>query len=104
MTWWMASIVANLCVARVEYVNRITDGGFAEVMWINWWAIALMQWGLYRAWNGAPSFMFGWAFFMVGNMALRLFTARMLLEEPVSWLTLAGVSLAIAGAYLVKIG
>ena len=104
MTWWMASIIANLCVARVEYVNRITAGGFFEALGQNWWAIALMQWGLYRCWSGAPSFMFAWAFFTVGNMLLRLMTARVFLEEPISWITLAGVSLAFLAAYLVKIG
>ena len=104
MTWWMASRVANICVARVEYVNRVTQAGFADALWLNWWAILLMQYGLYKCWSGAPSFMFAWAFFTVGNMMLRVVTARVFLEEPISWLTLAGVSLAFGGAYLVKVG
>ena len=49
----------------------------------------------------APSFLLGWATFTVLNALVRLGNAG-LVGEPPSFLQIAGVSLMIGGAFLVK--
>lgn len=103
--WWVASIIANLTIAVIEYLNRA--GGYSS------FGVALLhtgpfiivaQFGLFYAWRDAPSFMFAWAFFTTGNCLLRLLSAHFAVGEPLSWLTVCGVSLMFGGACLVKVG
>lgn len=103
--WWVASLVANGSIAWIEYMNRA--GGYAnfrETLWHTGPIILLAQWGLYRAWSGAPSFMFAWAFFSAINLVLRLASNHFLVAEPLSIRGWAGVTFMFVGAYMVKTG
>ncbi len=105
MSWWAASILANFAIAVVEYLNRV--GGypdFLRAVMVTGPFIVAAQFGLFYAWRDAPSFMFAWAFFTAGNLLLRLISAQLMIGEPLTWPTIAGVSAMLAGAYLVKIG
>ena len=105
MPWWVASILANVCIATIEYMNRV--GGFPDfgrAVMTTWPLIIIAQLGLFYAWRDAPSFMFAWAFFALGNSILRVISAQYLIQEPSSWLTLTGVAVIFVGAALVKAG
>lgn len=103
--WWIASIIANVTIAVIEYLNRA--GGFAsfgDALLRTGPIIIVAQFGLFYAWRDAPSFMFAWAFFTSGNLLLRLISAQFAVGEPLTWTTTLGVSFMFGGAYLVKIG
>ena len=101
--WWVLSTgSAVLCIAYLENVYR--TGRFDS-----WWAalpyillpVALSQASLFYMFRLAPSFLLGWATFTVLNALVRLGNAG-LVGEPPSFLQIAGVSLMIGGAFLVK--
>ena len=103
--WWAASIMANVSIMFVEYLNRA--GGFAsffDAIKVTAPLIFVAQIGLFYAWRDAPSLMFAWAFFTVGNTLLRLVNTTYLAGEPLGWTTLAGVSVMFGGACLIKAG
>ena len=105
MPWWIASILANVAIAAVEYCNRMSgvhDSNLWDTLKMTAPMILIAQIGLYFAWRDAPSMMFAWAFFSVGNSLIRLASTYFLVGEPVGWLTVAGVSLMFGGALLVK--
>ncbi len=105
VNWWQASIVANLAIAVVEYVNRV--GGytsFGRVLIVTWPLILAAQWGLFHSWRTAPSMLSAWAAFNLGNVILRIISVRFFVGEPISWVTLAGVALITAGGVVVRHG
>ena len=104
-SWWVASIVANITITVIEYLNRAGQfDSFGEALIRTGPFILVAQWGLFYAWRDAPSFMFAWAFFTVGNSLMRLVSAQFVIGEPMSLTTLFGVSLMFGGAYFVKVG
>lgn len=104
MTWWMASILANVCIAAVEYFNRTAGfATFGHALITTAPFIVAAQYGLFRAWDGAPSLMFAWAFFTLGNTLFRLVSVHWFVGgEHVGWQTLLGVSLIFGGAAVIK--
>ncbi len=103
--WWFASLVANVCICRIEYVNRVTEAsGFYQVLPMTWWLIVLSQWGLWNAWSAAPSFMVAWAWFTLMNGVMRLASAQWAVGEPPSWMAIGGTALMFAAAYMIKTG
>ena len=105
MTWWAASIIANLSISVVEYLNR-TGGyeNFSTALLHTFPFIAAAQLGLFYCWRDAPSFMLAWCTFTVGNSLLRMVSAQFLVGEPLSWYTVAGVSTMFLGTYFIKVG
>lgn len=105
MPWWAFSLVANVAITAIEYLNRA--GGypsFGRALMHTAPLIVLAQWGLFRAWRDAPSLLVAWAFFAVGNCVMRIGSSYFAVHEPPSWVMLAGVALMLAGAYVVKVG
>lgn len=105
MPWWAASIVANVAIAFIEYINRVGGhDGFFDTLKLTALPIFIAQWGLWGAWSGAPSLMTAWVFFLSGNIILRVITSQCILGELISPTVAAGIVLALSGAYLVKVG
>jgi hypothetical protein len=104
-TWWVASIVANVTIGGIEFLNRTSA---ATTYWrqlaLTAPLILVAQWGLWRAYKDAPSFMFAWIFFSVGNSLVRVLSAQYAVKEAPSTLTLLGVALMLAASYFIKIG
>lgn len=83
MQWWMAGIIANICIAIVEYLNRKGGfNGFLEALPYTIWFIFIAQWGLYTSWRHAPSMLIAWVWFTAGNNIIRLLSAYWLVGEP----------------------
>lgn len=103
MPWWAWSLVANVAINTIEYLNR--TAGFATV-WdafkVTGPLIVLAQVGLFHAWQGAPSLMLAWIFFFACNTAMRLGSVHFLVGEPVTWRHLVGMVLAFVGVWLIK--
>ena len=101
--WWFGSLVANLCICRIEALNRV--GGFedfGDAIQSTWWLILLSQWGLFNAWNGAPSFMLAWATFSSMNMVFRLISVNLFVGETMNLATWLGVTLTFGGVMVIK--
>ncbi len=104
-TWWMASILANVAIGVVEYLNRTAGyANFGTAILHTLPFVAAAQLGLFYAWRDAPSFMIAWAVFTVGNSLLRMVNAQFFVGEPMSWATVAGISVMFGGVYLIKVG
>lgn len=106
MTWVLASLLANLCIQVVEYLNHTADGSWLAVLPRTVPFIVLAQWGLFNSYSGAPSLFAAWVVFTVGNSVMRVVMVSTLLGGQVgSWpLVVAGVSGMIACAFAIKQG
>jgi hypothetical protein len=103
--WWAASILANVAIAGVEYLNRAGNfDTFGRALLTTGPLILAAQYGLFYSWRDAPSFMLAWAFFTAGNGLIRLVSAQYMVGEGLNTLTLVGTSIIFAGAYVVKAG
>lgn len=104
MTWWLASLVANLSIGVIEWANR-TQGfpSFLHAITMTGPLIVVAQWGLWKAWDTAPSFLLAWAFFTACNGIIRLLSSWLLVGEPPTLGVLAGVAVVYAGVYIVKV-
>ncbi len=94
--WFVWSVVANFAIATTEYMNR--TGGFThagEAFLRTGPLIFLAQVGLFYAWRDAPSFMYAWAIFTAGNIALRVLSAHYLVGERLTLSVGFGVGLVI---------
>lgn len=101
----MASILANVNIAVVEYLNRVGQyESFFEAICRTAPFVIIAQWGLWKCWDGAPSFMLAWAFFTGGNLALRLVSNQWLVGEGLNWKSALGVAVVAGGVALVKVG
>jgi multidrug transporter EmrE-like cation transporter len=101
--WLIASLAANVCINIVEYVNR--TGNFAspiDAFKVTAPFIVAAQFGLFYAWQGAPSMMTAWAAFTVANSALRLASNHWLVGEPLSVQGWIGCSIMFIGMVVVK--
>ena len=101
--WWLSSIVANVAIAAIEYLNRA--GGYDSF----WSAvlrtgplIVVAQWGLFGAWNHAPSFLLAWAVFTAGNCVIRMASSHYMVGERLNIWTIAGAALIMGGAYVIN--
>jgi hypothetical protein len=79
------SLMANVAIQAVEYVNRSGEGGFLFTFSRTWPLILLAQWGLFETWRHAPHFLTAWLFFTVCNAAMRLTVSKYLLGETFAW-------------------
>lgn len=106
MTWWMASLLSNVAIIMVEYINRTATGGFISVLPKTFLLIILAQFCLFRAFNGAPHWMIAWVVFAVGNSLMRVVSVNFMAgHEVANWYyTGGGCAVMMAGAYLVKSG
>ena len=103
--WWAASLIANVCITRIEFLNRtLPYRDWLQVLPHTWWLILLAQWGLWNAWTGAPSMMVAWVWFTAMNNAMRLGSAQWAVGEPPGVLTTIGAILMFVAAWLVKVG
>ncbi len=103
--WYVWSLIANVSVAYVEYINRV--GGYSHVFEA-WKTTApyflLAQVGFFYAWRDAPSFMYAWAFFTTVGMGLRLLSARFLVGDQLTVNVWIGVMLILLGGHFVRQG
>lgn len=103
--WWAASLLSNVTICRIEFLNRTLPAeGWLQVIPHTWWLILIAQWGLWNAWTGAPSMMVAWAWFTVMNSLMRLASAQWAVGEPPGILTTAGAALMFVAAWLIKEG
>ena len=105
--WWVvASLVANVAINAIEYLNRTAAHGtsFSSQLAATWWLILISQFGLFYAWRGAPTMMLASAMFSSMNALMRLASNHFLLGEPLDWRGWAGVSVMFVGMWLVKSG
>lgn len=103
MTWWQASLLANVSVTILEAVyRRGTFPSFVLTLVWTWPLILVAQYGIWNAWRGAPSFLFAWAFFSIGNAALRLASSYWIVGEPPSAVGTVGFAMMLLGAYLLR--
>lgn len=102
--WWGASLVSNATIVAVEYMNR--TGGyptFGHALLRTAPLILVMQWGLFRAWSGAPTMLLAWAFFVAGNTVARLLSVQFLVPgERVSTQELVATAVIVGGVFLMK--
>ncbi len=106
MTWVLWSLVANACIMFVEYTNRHTGTGtWLSVLPYTIGPIIVAQFGLYKAFSGAPHLMVAWLAFTLGNSVMRVsmvgFTGSTT-GEHYHWAIMPGIALMMAGAFIVK--
>lgn len=103
MPWWMISLIANFAIITTEYINR-TSPTQLDALKKTAILIVIAQTCLYYSYNGAPSLMMAWVVFTIGNSAMRLGMAGLILNEPLKlpWALLA-VGLMTAGAWCIKL-
>jgi len=105
--WWAWSILANLGISGIEYVNHA--GGYGT------WAVTLLrtgplivitQYSLYRAFSGTDHWLIAWAVFTIGNVVTRTAAVALLTPEQVTgWgAALAGIAIMVVGAMIVRNG
>lgn len=106
MPWYLASLLANLCIIVVEYINRETVGGFSQALLRTFPFIFVAQWCLFTAWNGAPHWLTAWVVFAIGNSLMRVLTVHVSAgHEVTSWpLAALGIGGMLASALVVKEG
>jgi len=105
MNWIVWSLVANVSVMSLEFVNRSNYfGTFLKGLPYTIWLIMLAQIGLYYCFRDAPSYMTAWAVFTVGNAIIRVISNSVLLNEQLNWMIGIGVVGMVGCAFLIKSG
>lgn len=105
MNWMVWSLVANISVLSIEWVNRKDYfDGFINGLPYTIWPILLAQVALYYTFREAPSYMTAWAMFTVGNAILRIISNSVFVNEQLNWYIGLGVLGMISCGYLIKIG
>lgn len=104
--WYVACMIANAGIMAVEYINRITPGGWHNALPKTLIFIVIAQWSLYHAWVHAPHWFSAWIVFTIGNSLMRILAVQLgASHEVVSWgHAIAGIAIMMAGALLVKMG
>lgn len=103
MTWVLYSLLANACIMWVEYANRHLAGDtFMTALKFTLLPIIVAQFGLYKAFNGAPHLLAAWLVFSIGNTAMRLGMVHFLTREGFAWWGTLGAAGMIASAWVVK--
>lgn len=107
LPWWTYGLIANLAIARIEYVNVSAGAGASWVATLPSTAlwIVLAQWALFRSFSGAPGgLLVAWAAFALGNSAVRLACQAWMhgaIPALHAWL---GVGLVVLGTFVIKFG
>jgi hypothetical membrane protein len=104
--WWLACFISNAAIISIEYINRMTPGGWHKALPKTVLLIVATQWGLYHAWNHAPHWFSAWVVFFMGNTLMRILAVSVGAGSEVnSWPhTLFGIALMAVGALIVKVG
>lgn len=103
MHWMVWSLMANLCITTIEYLNRSMGfASFSRALMVTAPLILVAQLGLYKVWSQAPTILTAWAFFSVTNSLLRLASAKWLMGETVDWRHVGVVGLMFGCALLMK--
>lgn len=104
-SWWVASIIANVAIIYIEYVNRATSGGWTEALPLTVGPIILAQFMLFLAFNGAPHWLAGWGFFTIGNSIMRIIAVYFFASAVGSWSFVSlGIATMLAGGLILKLG
>jgi hypothetical protein len=103
LPWWVASLLGNLAILRVEFLNRSNPGDLFGTLALSWPWVILGQVCLFYSYSRAPSLLAAWIMFSGANALLRLLVVRLFLNEPLNipWALLA-VACVMTGAYSVK--
>lgn len=90
----------------VEYINRVTPGGWHNALPKTVLFIFVAQWALYHAWSQAPHWFSAWIVFSLGNTVMRIVAVQLGASDEVThWsYVLAGITLMVGGSLLVKMG
>ncbi len=106
MPWWVASLIANVCITYVEYVNTHASGGWLTVLPLTAVPIVIIQGCLFLSFSGAPHWLTAWAAFSLGSSAMRLTAVALTPDQHIgSWLwILCGVTTMLLGSVAVKEG
>lgn len=107
MPWWAWGLVGNVCVTYNEYVARTgRHASYLDALTGSWLipSMLLLQAGIFYSYRGAPSMMFAWATFTLCGIVMRLASTHWALGEGLSWTTMAGIGLVLAGTYAIKVG
>ena len=105
LPWWVASIISNVAIIFIEYVNRSTDGGIIAALPKTFLPIVLAQVCLFYTFNGAPHWLAAWAFFVVGNSIMRVGAVYYFGDAVSSWAhVMLGITVMLAGSFLLKEG
>ena len=105
MSWWVASLVSNVCIISTEYLNRTSTDGWVEVLPRTMPLIILAQFCIFRTFNGAPHWMLAWVVFAIGNAAMRVVVVQATGQPIGSWpLVLGGMVVMVGGGFILKLG
>lgn len=104
--WWAASLLSNVVIIATEHINRHATAGWLSVLPQTLPLIVIAQFCLFRAFNGAPHWMWAWAVFALGNATMRLVAVGMFGTDGMgNWLrVIAGVVIMLGGALFMKSG
>jgi hypothetical protein len=99
--WVFYSLLANLMALILEYLYRTRFypnylAGLPVILPI----ALILQFGLFYSFRFSPSYLSAWLAFFSVNLISRALISRFVLEEPMSWLTIAGLFLVVIGAIL----
>ena len=106
MPWYAASLVANVCIILVEFINRGAVGNFWQTLPYTGLPILVAQWCLFTSWSGAPHWMAAWVMFVIGNSIMRVVAVHAFAGHEVGswWFTTGGILVILCGSLLVKEG
>lgn len=105
--WWVCSILSNVAIITVEYLNRYSGGGsWLMALRFTWPLIILAQWCLWRSWSTAPHWLSAWMVFTIGNSLVRVLAVGVFGAGEVAawWRVLTGITVMMAGSFLLKGG
>lgn len=107
MPWWAASLLANVAVIAIEWINHAGGyGSWPRTLLRTGPLIVVAQWGLYRAFSTADHWLWAWAVFTIGNAVMRVAANGLLAGNQVgSWgHVMTGIAVMILGSLVLKGG
>jgi len=105
--WVFASLLSNICIMGVEYLNHAGGyGSWAQTLLRTGPLIIVAQWGLYHAFSHSKHWLTAWAVFTIGNAVMRAASVAFFAGNQVgSWgHVLIGIAVMIGGSLLLKGG
>lgn len=105
MLWMLALVLANVCIAGIEMMNRQAgENNFLQQLWYTGPLILVSQFGLYFGFKEAPGFWIASATFTIGNTMIRVLNSYYFVGEPPGYWTWWGILLMLVGGFAVKYG
>jgi hypothetical protein len=98
--------MANCAIIGIEYVNRVSPGGWQNALPASLPLIVIAQWCLYLAYSGASHWLIAWAMFVIGSSVVRVVAVHTLAGHEVSsWpYVLLGITGMLLSALAMKEG